>query len=43
MMWFEPFEEDVDNMGMSSWSCKSQDLEQWKAILEEAMVHQGLY
>jgi hypothetical protein len=43
MMWFESVEEEVECTGMRSWRCKSQDPEQWSAILEEAKVHQGLY
>jgi hypothetical protein len=42
-MWFESFEEDVEYTGMRSWRWKPQDPQQWRAVLEEAKVHQGLY
>jgi hypothetical protein len=29
-------------MGVRNWRNKSQDREQWRAILEEAKFHQGL-
>ena len=34
-------EEELKNF-LSNWMCKSQDREQWRAILEEAKFRQGL-
>jgi len=35
-------EEDLKYMGMRNWRRKSQDLEKWRTILEEAKVDQEL-
>jgi hypothetical protein len=42
LRWLESVEEELKNMGMRDWRCKSQDQEQWRTILEEAKVLQGL-
>jgi hypothetical protein len=42
MRWLEPVEEDLKNTGMRNWRRKEQEREQWRAILKEAKVHQGL-
>jgi len=43
LWWLESAEEDQKNKGVRNWRCKLQDREQYRAILEEAKVHQGLY
>jgi hypothetical protein len=40
--WLEPVETDLRKMGVKNWRCKAQDREQWRTILKEAKVHQGL-
>ena len=42
LRWFESVEEDLKNMGVRNWRRKSQDQEQWKAILVQAKVDRGL-
>ena len=42
LRWSESVEEDLKNMGVRNWRCNQQDREQWKTILEEADVNQGL-
>jgi hypothetical protein len=40
--WLESVETDLRKMGVKSWRCKMQDREEWRTILREAKVHQGL-
>ena len=40
--WLESVEEDLKNMGVGNWRRKQQDREEWRTVLEEAKVHQGL-
>ena len=40
--WFESAEEDLKDMGVRNFRPKSQDRKQWRPILEEAEVYQGL-
>jgi len=42
LSWPDSIEEDLKNMGVRNWRHKSQDLELWRTILEEAMVDQEL-
>jgi len=42
LRWLESAEEDLKNMDLRNWIRKSQDREQWRAILEDAKVHQEL-
>jgi hypothetical protein len=42
LRWLESVEEDLKNMDLRNWRRKSQDREQWRAILEEAKLHQEL-
>jgi hypothetical protein len=39
LRWFESDEEDLKNMGVRNWRRKSQDQDQWRAILVQAKVH----
>jgi hypothetical protein len=34
-------EEDLKTMGIRNWRQKSKDLDQWRAIVKEAKVHNG--
>jgi hypothetical protein len=43
LRWPESAEEDLKNMGFRNWRSKAQDREEWRAIVEEAKVHQELY
>jgi hypothetical protein len=38
--WPESVEGDIKKMGVPNWCRKSQDREQWRAILEEPKIHQ---
>jgi len=40
--WLESDGEDLKNMGLRNWRCKSQGREQWGTILKEAKIHQKL-
>jgi hypothetical protein len=42
LRWLDSVEENLKNMDVKNWRRKSQDREQWRAILEETKVHQGL-
>ena len=42
LRWSDSVEEDFKKMGVRNWRRKSQDLEQWRAILEEVKVDQEL-
>ena len=42
LRWLESGEEDLKKMGKRNWRRKQQDREQWRTILEEAKVHNGL-
>jgi hypothetical protein len=41
LKWLESVEGELKNF-LSNWMCESQDREQWKTVLEEGKVHQGL-
>jgi len=41
LKWLESVEGELKNF-LSNWRSKSQDREQWRTVLEEATVHQGL-
>jgi hypothetical protein len=38
----DSFEEDLKTTGVINWRRKSQDRDQWKAIVKEAKAHHGL-
>jgi hypothetical protein len=38
----ESVETDLRKIGVKNWRSKTQDREQWRAILKEEKVHQGL-
>jgi hypothetical protein len=40
--WLESVETDLKKMDVKNWRRKTQDREQWRTILKEAKVHQGL-
>jgi hypothetical protein len=40
--WLESVETDLRKMGVKNWRRKAQDREQWRTILKEGKVHQGL-
>jgi hypothetical protein len=40
--WLKSGETDVRKMGVKNWRCKTQGREEWRTILKEAKVHQGL-
>jgi hypothetical protein len=40
--WLESVETDLRKMAIKNWRRKTQDREQWRTILKEAKVHQGL-
>jgi hypothetical protein len=40
--WLNAIQEDVKIMGVRNWRRKTQDRDQWRAIVEEAKVHCGL-
>jgi hypothetical protein len=40
--WLEPAETDLRKMGIKNWRHKMQDREEWRTILKEAKVRQGL-
>jgi hypothetical protein len=40
--WMDLVEEDLKTMGVRNWRRKSQDLDQWRAIVEDTKVHCGL-
>jgi hypothetical protein len=40
--WLESVETDLRKTGVTKWSCKTQDREQWRTILKEAKVHQEM-
>jgi hypothetical protein len=40
--WLESVETDLKKMDVKNWRRKAQDREQWRTILKEAKVHQGL-
>ena len=42
LRWTESVEEDLKKTGLKDWRRKQQDRGQWKTILKEAKVHQGL-
>jgi hypothetical protein len=41
LKWLESVEGELKNF-LSNWRRKSQDREQWRTVLGEATVHQGL-
>jgi hypothetical protein len=42
LRWLESDAEDMKNMGVRKWSRKYKDIEQWRTILKEVQVQQGL-
>jgi hypothetical protein len=40
--WLDSFGEDLQTMGVRDWRPKSQDRDQWRAIVKEAKVKHGL-
>jgi hypothetical protein len=40
--WLDSAEEDLKRMDVRNWRRKSQDRDQWRAIVKEAEVHRGL-
>jgi len=42
LRWFESVEDGLKKKGVRNWRRKQQDREEWRTILEEAEVHQGL-
>jgi hypothetical protein len=40
--WLDSAEEDLKAMGVRNWRRKSQDREQWRAIVKEDEVHHGV-
>jgi hypothetical protein len=42
LRWLESAEEILKNMGVRNWRCRSRDRKEWRTILEEAKVLQGM-
>jgi hypothetical protein len=40
--WLDSIEEDLKIMGIRNWKRRTQDRDQWRAIVEEAKFHCGL-
>jgi hypothetical protein len=40
--WLESVETDLRKIGLKTWRRKTHDTEEWRTILKEAKVHQGL-
>jgi hypothetical protein len=40
--WLDSIEEDLKIIGVRNWRRRTQDRDQWRAIVEEAKVHCGL-
>jgi hypothetical protein len=39
--WLDSVEDDLKIMGFRNWRRKSQDQDQWRAVVEETKVHDG--
>jgi hypothetical protein len=40
--WLDSAEEDLKTLGVRNWRRKSQDPDQWRAVVKEAKIRQGL-